>query len=131
MVDTTSIVVSVVSALGALLAASFAGWVTIYSDYRKRLTESHKLVLKYRDPLLLAAEDLNKFIHLYLERHLEPVPDDHKTVYPYFSFVVGQYFSWTYILRRKAQFHCFTTDKGDAALATALSKIQTAFSETR
>jgi hypothetical protein len=130
MVDITSIVVAAVSALGALLAASFAGWVTIYSNYRNRLSESYKPVQKYRDPLLFAAEDLNNFIHIYLKRHSEPIPDDHKTAYPYFSFVVGQYFSWTYILRRKAQFHCFATDKGNANLVTALSKIQTAFSET-
>jgi hypothetical protein len=135
MVDTTSIIISVIAAVGALLAAGIAGWVTLHSDHLKRLSKSQKLVLKYRDPLLLAAEDLHHFISLYIWRHSDKrhdyhETDDHDNAYRYASFVVGQYLSWANILRRQTQFLCFATDKGNKNLVAILDEIKRAFSET-
>src|SRR2546421_7758617 len=107
MVDVVSIVISVISFLGALLAAGITGWFTIYSDERKRLSESEKLVAKYRDPLLLAARDLQSRLFNILDNNLlgrfVNVPEESKNIglICYTSFLVGQYFAWTYILRRK------------------------------
>jgi hypothetical protein len=42
MVDIASIVVAVISFVGALVAAGFTAWFTYFSDERKRLSESEK-----------------------------------------------------------------------------------------
>lgn len=132
MVDVTSLVVSVIAAVGAIIAALITGWLTIFSDYAKRLSESQKIVQKYRDPLILAASDLHCFISLYVRNHHSESKqfDDHATAYRYASFVIGQYLSWANILRIQAQFLCFSTDKRNTKLATILYEIQKAFSET-
>ena len=63
MVDVASIVVAVISFVGALVAAGFTAWFTYFSDERKRLSESEKLIAKYRDPLLLACQDLQSRLY--------------------------------------------------------------------
>jgi len=63
MVDVASIIVAVISLVGALVAAGFTAWFTYFSDERKRLSESEKLIAKYRDPLLLACQDLQSRLY--------------------------------------------------------------------
>jgi len=130
MVDVASIIISLISFVGALLSAGLTGWLTFHSDERKRLSESEKLVRKYRDPLLIAARDLQSrlyhIVDLGLPRQDPTVPGEN--IYCYTSFLVGQYFSWTYILRRRAQFLCFSTDRDNETLSKKLDKIQDVFS---
>jgi hypothetical protein len=57
-------------------------------------------------------------------------PYRHETLVVYFAFLVGQYFSWTYILRRQAQFLCFSTDKENRELSEILFKIQKEFNKS-
>lgn len=132
MVDVASIVISIVSVVGALLAAGITGWFAIYSDQRKRLSESEKLIAKYRDPLLLAAKDLQSRFYNILEQGLLSYihgPGEWKDILLlYTAFLVGQYFSWVYVLRRQAQFLCFSTDKDNLELAKKLDEIQRVFS---
>jgi len=135
MVNVAPIVISLISLVGALLSAILAGWFTIYSDERKRLSESEKLVSKYRDPLLLAARDLQSRLYHILQSNLlgrfDEAPKEWRDdiVLCYTSFLVGQYFSWTHILRKQAQFLCFSTDKDNKELAIILDKIQSVFNE--
>ena len=46
----------------------------------------------------------------------------------YTAFLVGQYFSWTYILRRQVQFLRFSTDKNNQKLSRTIEAIQHSFS---
>jgi hypothetical protein len=46
----------------------------------------------------------------------------------YTAFLVGQYFSWTFILRRQVQFMKFSTDDKNRKLAKTFQKIIVAFS---
>ncbi|KAJ9608715.1 hypothetical protein H2200_006486 [Cladophialophora chaetospira] len=128
MVDVASIVLAVVSLVGAIGAAVITGWFTFYSDYRKRLSESEKLVAKYRDPLLLAASDLQSRLFNLVDQGLlnffdSPDPRQRDILTIYTCFLVGQYLAWTNILRRQAQFVCFSTDKQNKDLADILSAI--------
>ncbi len=132
MVDVASIVLAVVSLIGAIGAASITGWFTFYSDYRKRLSESEKLVSKYRDPLRLAASDLQSRLFNIADQGIlgyfnSPDRRQRDILTIYTCFLVGQYFSWTSILRRQAQFLCFSTDKQNKELAEILGKISHIF----
>lgn len=159
MVDVVSIVISIISLVGALLSASITGWFAYFSEERKRRSESEKLIAKYRDPLLLASQDLQSRLYNILELNFLSYyngpsasndnegnywlsegnndsnritrQDQKDNVIQYTCFLVGQYFSWTYILRRQVQFLCFSTDKDNKGLASMLNGIQEAFSTAK
>ena len=132
MVDVASIVLAIVSLVGAIGAAVITGWFAFYSDYRKRLSESEKLVAKYRDPLLLAASDLQSRLFNIVDQGIlnyfdSPNRRQRDTLTIYTCFLVGQYFAWTNILRRQAQFLCFSTDKQNKQLADILASVSHVF----
>ncbi|KAI7362157.1 hypothetical protein KC336_g21726, partial [Hortaea werneckii] len=58
MVDVASITVAVISLASSLLTAVAGGWWAYYSEERKDRRATDRLLRKYRDPLLLAAQDL-------------------------------------------------------------------------
>ncbi|KAH8650638.1 hypothetical protein BGZ60DRAFT_421473 [Tricladium varicosporioides] len=126
MIDVVSIIIAVVSLVGSLVAAGFTGWISFYIDQVKRRSETKALLHKYRDPLTLAAYDLQSriwgLVQLNLLRYIEE-EDKKDLVYVYTAFLVGQYFSWTYILRRQAQFLRFSTDKTNKRLNQILDTI--------
>jgi hypothetical protein len=49
-------------------------------------------------------------------------------IYVYTAFLIGQYFSWTYILRRQAQFLRFSTEQTNKQLNNILDDITDQFS---
>ncbi|KAF4627081.1 hypothetical protein G7Y89_g11080 [Cudoniella acicularis] len=134
MIDVVSIVIAVVSLIGSLVAAGFTGWISFYIDQVKRRTEAKALIHKYRDPLMLAAYDLQSrlwgLVQMNLLRYIED-EDKKDLVYVYTAFLVGQYLSWTYILRRQAQFLRFSTDKTNKQLNQILDTITNEFSLDR
>ncbi|PQE19388.1 ccch zinc finger protein [Rutstroemia sp. NJR-2017a BBW] len=118
MVDTASIIIAVVSLVGSLVAALFTGWISYYLDQAKQRKATTALIRKYRDPLTLAAL-------------LDYVEDAEKreNIYTYTAFLIGQYLSWTYILRRQAQFLRFSTEKTNQELNQILDSIKDQFSK--
>jgi hypothetical protein len=134
MVDIVSIIIAVVSLVGSLVAAGFTGWISFYIDKVKRKSEAKALVHKYRDPLMLAAYDLQSrlwgLVQQNLLRYTEH-EDKKDLVYVYTAFLVGQYLSWTYILRRQAQFLRFSTDTTNRALNQILDTVTNEFSLDR
>ena len=132
MVDTVSIVSIVISFAAALLAAGIAGFFTYFSDERKRLNEAEKLVAKYRDPLLLAAQDLQSRLYnitdMGITSFFRQGGEQKDNLLLYTAFLVGQYMSWTHILRLQAQFLRFSTDKQNRELTKVLTGITYWFS---
>ena len=132
MVDVASIVVAVISFVGALVAAGFTAWFTYFSDERKRLSESEKLIAKYRDPLLFACQDLQSRLYNITDQGISKFFDiggeQRKNLLLYTAFLVGQYLSWTHILRLQAQFLRFSTDTQNKELTKVLSGISYEFS---
>jgi hypothetical protein len=134
MVDIVSIIIAVVSLIGSLVAAGFTGWISFYLDQVKRRSEAKALVHKYRDPLMLAAYDLQSRLWGLVQQGLLRYTDDENKkdlIYVYTAFLVGQYLSWTYILRRQAQFLRFSTDKTNTQLNKILDSITNEFSLDR
>jgi len=134
MVDVVSIIIAVVSLVGSLVAAGFTGWISFYIDQVKRRSETKALIHKYRDPLTLAAYDLQSRLWGLVQHNLlDYIENEDKKdlVYVYSAFLVGQYLSWTYILRRQAQFMRFSTDKTNKQLNQILDTITGEFSLDR
>lgn len=134
MIDIVSIIIAAVSLIGSLAAAAFTGWISFYVDQVKRRSEAKALIHKYRDPLMLAAYDLqSRLWGLVQQNLLRYIEDDTKKdlLYVYTAFLVGQYLSWTYILRRQAQFLRFSTDKTNKQLNKILDAITSEFSLDR
>jgi hypothetical protein len=133
MVDYVSLVISIISFIGVVLVAGITAWANYYSDERARLSETDKIVAKYRDPLLLAAQDLQcSLYHIVDDKENPPHRDDPHSEAPssiYACFAVGQFFSWSHMLHRHAQFLSFSTDKHNEELVGALYKIQKEFGE--
>ncbi|KAF7865654.1 hypothetical protein EAF04_005820 [Stromatinia cepivora] len=131
MVDIASIIIAVVSLVGSLVAALFTGWISYYLDQAKQRKATAALIRKYRDPLTLAAYDLQSRIWGLLNSLLDYVEDAEKreNIYTYTAFLIGQYLSWTYILRRQAQFLRFSTEKTNQELNQILDAVKDQFSK--
>lgn len=116
MVDVASITVAVISLASSLLTAVAGGWWAYYSEERKDRRATDRLLRKYRDPLLLAAQDLQARLFNVVELSItdsfmgagERCED---SLFVYTAFLFGQYLCWVYILRRQTQFLCFTTEE--------------------
>ena len=129
MVDIVPIVIAVLALVGTLASAGTATWFAFYSDNRKILSESEKVLSKYRDPLLLAVQDLQSRLYNILDLGFIGGGKGENPVHTvqYTSFLVGQYFAWIYILRREAQFMRFDTDRNNRAVTKLLNDIAHAF----
>lgn len=131
MVDVSSIVVAILSLVGTLLIGVAGLVYTWNSDNRKRRSEAENLVAKYRDPLMIAAHDLRSRLYglsdLGLADFHRGDADHRDNLRMYTAFVVGQYFSWSYILRRQAQFLKFSTNKKNNDLTRILAQITDCF----
>ncbi|KAG9227966.1 hypothetical protein BJ875DRAFT_490493 [Amylocarpus encephaloides] len=128
--EIVSIIIAVVSLIGSLVAAGFTGWISYYMDRAKQRSVAKALIRKYRDPLALAAYDLQSRLWGLVQQGLlghHDEEDRKDLVYVYTAFLVGQYLSWTYILRRQAQFLNFSTDKTNTQLNSILNTIADEF----
>ncbi|GIJ90061.1 hypothetical protein Asppvi_009010 [Aspergillus pseudoviridinutans] len=120
MLDAAAIVVSVISLVTALGVALMSGIFTFRIDEHKAVREAERLLRKYREPLLLAAQELQARLFnildrsepgrsvLYFAERSEVYQD---TIFVYTAYLVGQYLAWTNILRRQVQFTAFTTEE--------------------
>lgn len=134
MVDVVSIVIAVVSLVGAILSAGITAFVTFYNEKTKRESDARKLVAKYRDPLLLASKELQSRLFNIAENDMIPYYYESRRgfVVDYTAFLIGQYLAWAYILRRQIQFLRFSTNENDnRKLIHLLDSIQETFSTDR
>ena len=136
MVDVASITVAVISLVASITVAIASGIITAYNDDRKARRETDALLRKYRDPLLLAAQDLQARLYNLINSNIitnfmRREEEWQDTLFIYTAFLVGQYLSWTWILRRQAQFLCFASDKKSRSqnLISNLDKIKACFNE--
>src|SRR5882762_9565317 len=130
-VTSTSIIVAVISLVGAIVAASLAGYSVIWTEERKRHSSAMAILSKYQDPLLLAAVALHhKLLEILDNRgRREPlhrtVLKDYNITYP--AFLVGQFFAWVHILRIESQFLSIQRTRRTRSLADAFGAIEKAW----
>ncbi|KAI9711192.1 MAG: hypothetical protein M1820_002179 [Bogoriella megaspora] len=97
-------------------------------EKRKAIREEERLLRKYRDPLALAAQDLQARLYnifslngLWLANQEDQESQD--ALYVYTLYLIGQYLAWRHILRQRAQFMGFTTRNRSKQLIILLDKI--------
>ena len=116
--------VAVVALVGTLVTAIFPNWLAIYTDDLKRQRTTEQLLSKYRDPLLLATQDLQSSCWAVLNHRISKSKQVKEDAEKYTCYLWGQYLSWAYILRRKFQFLAFSLDKDNKDLARILGLIE-------
>ncbi|KAG9195201.1 hypothetical protein G6011_00321 [Alternaria panax] len=135
MVDTASIIVAIISLLGAVLAALFTGYTTYLADERKRQHQIQAEVRKYSDPLLVTAWDLQDRLFELLDTTItkfDRTNDNAKENLDLFTcYLLAQFLAWRYILKIKTQFLAFTEDKSTNKLKEVLEKISEELSTSR
>jgi hypothetical protein len=136
-----SVIVAVVSLVGAVGAATLVAYTTLWSDSRKRRSEAVAILNKYQDPLLLAAFTLRQKIQGILNEagsmaFQPPNPSGargYSVTEDYFilhtAFLVGQFFAWVYILRLESQFLSIQRSHKTRALTDAFFSIEEAWTE--
>lgn len=132
MVDVVSVVMAVISLLGVIIAASITALVPMYMEKTKQVSED-KVVAKYRDPLLLSSKELEGRIFKIVDTNLLNYSNGRQRdfIIIYTAFLVGQYLSWTYILRWEVQFLRLSSDESNQKLTCLLDRIQNTLSTCR
>lgn len=142
------VVVALISAGVAVCSAAVSAYATARSirlqhalalrrSQLDRQEASEDLVRRYREPLLLAAFDLQARIcnivqDDFLARHLASAdPDEQQYARTSTLYRVGDYFGWTEILRRGLQFLDLGDDRLTRELASLLATVSRTFSDTR
>ncbi|KAJ9660545.1 hypothetical protein H2198_002482 [Neophaeococcomyces mojaviensis] len=136
MVDTASIVIAVVSMVGALSAALFTVYGTYLADERKRRHGIQVEVRKYSDPLLVAADDLQDRLYEILDvgftkYDIKKNENGIQNVEIFSSFLLAQFLAWARILKIQTQFLAFSEDKSTSYLRESLYKISDELSTNR
>lgn len=135
MADVVSIVIAVLSLVGSVAAIGLTAWMSLLVDRVKQRSEAKHLTSnKFRDPLTLASFELQSRLWGIVQINLLSYSEDEDKkdlVYTYTTFLVGQYLSWTWILRRQAMFLGFISNKAYIKLNQIIDRITYEFAQDR
>jgi len=128
-----ALVVAIISA-----AASFASaWYSRRANRLDRLEEADQIALRFREPLLQAAFNLQSRLYniahgalLARLRQDLNADADREYVVENTLYLIGQYLCWVEILRRESQFIDLRNLKRNSDLATALESVRDSFAES-
>jgi hypothetical protein len=143
----TAVVVALISAGVAVCSAAVSAYATARSirlqhaltlkrSELDRQEASRDLVRRYREPLLLAAFDLQARIcnivqDDFITRHMASTdPQEQQYARASTLYRVGDYFGWTEILRRGLQFLDLGDDRRTRELSQILALVSRTFSDT-
>jgi hypothetical protein len=106
----TAIVVAVIALAGAIASASLSLYGQVRASRHQARREAEAVLEKYREPLILAAYDLQSRLFNILSKnflgkyYVHDVDGSRAYALEHTLYLVGQYFAWTEILRREVQF---------------------------
>lgn len=127
------ILTALISVCGALVSVVFSRRAT----RSERLDAAEQLAVRFREPLLQAAFNLETRIYNivqlgFFRRFLDPgsEPQDREYAVLNTLYVVAQYFCWIEILRRESQFVDPRNDQRNAAVVSGLEAVRDAFSDS-
>jgi hypothetical protein len=128
-----AIVVAVIALVGAILSAGISVYAQASSAERAARRDAEAVLAKYREPLVLAAYDLQSRLFNILSQNFLGkyyVPDDCGTrdyARDHTLYLIGQYFAWTEIMRREIQFLRFEEVANTREVARLQHKIRDVF----
>ena len=124
---TIAIIVAAVALAGTIITAGFSAWFAYWSDKHKRQRELRVFFAKYQDAILLASQDLQSRLYNIVDYKITEFYSydgrfkDNLLIYT--AFVVGQYLSWVYIIRQRAQFLQYETGQTNKQITTAIDAV--------
>lgn len=125
--STIAIIVAAVALAGTIITAGFSAWFAYWSDKHKRQRELRVFFAKYQDAILLASQDLQSRLYNIADYKITEFYScdgrfkDNLLVYT--AFVVGQYLSWVYIIRQRAQFLQYETGQTNKWITSAIDAV--------
>jgi hypothetical protein len=129
----TSIIVAIIALVASVVSAAIAYYAQTHTLRIQARREARATLQRYREPLLDAAYELQSRLYniLCLDFFETYYAGDDATRREYAVkhtlFVVGQYFAWTEILRRRIQFLDFGKVKETREVAELLHEIRESF----
>jgi len=125
--STIAIIVAAVALAGTIITAGFSAWFAYWSDKHKRQRELRVFFAKYQDAILLASQDLQSRLYNIADYKITEFYScdgrfkDNLLIYT--AFVVGQYLSWVYIIRQRAQFLQYETGQTNKRITSAIDAV--------
>jgi hypothetical protein len=129
----TSIIVAIIALVASVVSAAIAYYGQTHTLRIQARREARATLQRYREPLLDGAYELqSRFYNILCLRFLETYyeGDDawqREYAVKHTLYVVGQYFAWTEILRRRIQFLDFGKVKETREVAQLLHEIRELF----
>lgn len=128
-----SILTAVITVMGALLGA----WFGRRAARAERLAGAEELAVRFREPLVQAAFNLETRIYNILEmdflgrfRGAQNTPEEREYAELHTAYVFAQYFCWVEILRREAQFLLPSHAERDQQVVRTLEEIRDVFCDS-
>jgi hypothetical protein len=127
-------VVALVAAVFAAVAALISAWYSQKSTREDRQNTADEVALRYREPLLQAAFNLQTRLYnivglRFFERFMtdDNSVEEREYAIEHTLYLIGQYFCWVEILRRESQFLDPRDLQRNRVLAEQLESIRDAF----
>lgn len=128
---------AIVVALIALAGAMFSAGLSVYGQVRavrvQEAREAERVLAKYREPLILGAYDLQSRLYNILRKdflvkyYARDVDGSREYAREHTLYLIGQYFSWTEIMRREIQFLQFAEVEETRSVARAQQRVRALF----
>lgn len=128
-----SAIATIIAAVIAALAAVLSGWYAQQSVSSARRTAAEERAVRFREPLLQAAFNLQSRLYNIARKKLlqcfkdEERPGDCEYTINNTLYLIGQYLCWVEIVRRESQFLDPASQEHEQALADQLERVREAF----
>lgn len=129
-------IATVISAVIAGAAAFLSAWYAQRSMRAARVTAAEDSAVRFREPLLQAAFNLQTRLYNiarmdFLPRFEDsPRPGDREYAVDNTLYLVGQYFGWVEVVRRESQFLDPRSRENERAVADRIERVRGAFASS-
>lgn len=132
-----STLISLIAAAVSAAAALASVWFTRRGVVAERLAVAETLAVRFREPVLQAAFNLQSRIYnilrqSFLDQYMSPDRPDDEREYASENtlYLLGQYFCWVEILRRESQFLDPRNEERNRVVAQQLEVVRDAFASS-
>jgi hypothetical protein len=132
-----AIIVAIIALLGAMLSASLSLYGQIQLARTEKEQKASEILAKYREPLILAAYDLQSRLYNILRQdflgkyYATDREGSRQYAVDHTLYLIGQYFAWTEILRREVQFLRFQEEASTRRVSMLLHDVRETFASDR
>ena len=131
--DASSVVALIIAVISAIAALASA-WYARRTSRIERLEDADRVALRFREPLLQAAFNLQSRLYNIVRGDLLHrididlgTAEEQEYVVEYTLYLIGQYFCWVEILRRESLFLDPRNQDRNRAVADQLERVRDAF----